>query len=381
MDLQGLIDLFDTNFEQFGELGASVSIRRDGNEILNLAGGYIDREKTRRWTNKTPVLIWSATKGLASACLIHAASEQGIDLESKVNSLWPDYGQNGKGDTTLLHVLTHQAGQPALRDASISILDHHAVVAQLARQTPYWKPGEAHGYHARTFGFLVDELTRRITGGATLGDYFRAVFGNPLGLDLWIGTPAHVENQVAQIFPPRTARVPAGEEAFYKAFTDQDSLTRKAFSTPAGLQVPSRMNDPKVRQHSLPSFGGIGTAEALARFYETLWWSDTIFSADLLRRISTTQCSGKDKVLLLETAYCIGFMKDPTNEDGKSRRIFGPELNAFGQPGSGGSLGFCDPKNRIAFAYVMNQMEQGVFPNEKSLRLVDLLYEKLGVVR
>jgi CubicO group peptidase (beta-lactamase class C family) len=380
MDLQGLIDLFAENFEQSGELGASVSIRSDGQEILNLAGGFIDREKTCPWTNKTLVLIWSATKALASACLIHAASEHGIDLKRKVTSIWPDYGQNGKGDTTLHHVLTHQAGQPALRDPSISILDHRAVAAQLARQMPYWKPGEAHGYHARTFGFLVDELTRRITGGTPVGDYFRAVFGDPFGLDLWIGTPAHVSNDVAQIFAPRVARIPAAEEAFYKAFADHDSLTRKAFSSPAGLQVPSQMNDPKVRQHSLPSLGGIGTAEALALFYELLC-SDTLFSSDLTRRISETQCAGKDKVLLLETAYCIGFMKDPTNEKGKTRRIFGPELNAFGQPGSGGSLGFCDPKNRVAFAYVMNQMEQGVFPNKKSLRLVEYLYEKAGLTR
>ena len=127
MDLQGFIELFAENFDQSGELGASVCIRRNGEEILHLADGYRDREKTLRWTKETPVLIWSATKGLSSACLIHAASEHGIELDRKVVDLWPEYGQNGKADTTLLHVLTHQAGQPALRDPSISILDHDAV--------------------------------------------------------------------------------------------------------------------------------------------------------------------------------------------------------------------------------------------------------------
>jgi CubicO group peptidase (beta-lactamase class C family) len=380
MDPQGLIDLFAENFEHSGELGASVSSRHHGHEVLNLGNGYIDREKTRRWSTKTPVLIWSATKGLASTCLIHAATEHGIDLERRVTSLWPEYGENGKGDTTLRHILTHQAGQPALRDPSISIFDHPAVAAQLARQAPYWKPGEAHGYHARTFGFLLDELTRRITGGTTLGTYFRAVFGDPLDLDLWIGTPAHVANNVAEIFAPQVARIRDTEEPFYRAFANEESLTRKAFSSPAGLRVASQMNDPKVRQHSLPSLGGIGTAEALALFYET-FCSDTIFTPSFIRRVSTTQCSGIDKVLQLETAYCIGFMKDPTNENGKTRRIFGPELSAFGQPGSGGSLAFCDPKNQVTFAYVMNQMEPGVFPNEKSLRLVEYFYDKAGVTR
>ena len=124
MDLQGFIDLFAENFDRSGELGASVCIRRNGEEVLHLADGYRDREKTFPWTKETPVLIWSATKALSSACLIHAACEHGVELDRKVVDLWPEYGQNGKAETTLLHVLTHQAGQPALRDLSISILDH-----------------------------------------------------------------------------------------------------------------------------------------------------------------------------------------------------------------------------------------------------------------
>jgi CubicO group peptidase (beta-lactamase class C family) len=377
MDLQGLTDLFEENFEQLGELGASVCIRRDGEEILHLAGGYRDREKTLPWTKDTPVLIWSATKGLASACLIHAASEHGIELDRKVVDLWPEYGQNGKAETTLRHVLTHQAGQAALREPSVSILDHEGVAAQLARQEPFWKPGEAHGYHARTYGFLVDELVRRITGGTPVGSYFRLVFANPLNLDLWIGVPESVANNVAPIFAPRKARAPNIEAPFYQALADQGSLTRRAFSTPAGLHLPSQMNDPNVRQHSIPSLGGIGTAGALARFYQTLC-SDEIFSWETIHRIATTQCSGKDQVLRIDTAFGIGFMKDPVDENKKIRRIFGPSLHGFGQPGSGGSLGFCDPENRVTFAYVINQMEPGVFPNAKSLRLVDYFYERSG---
>lgn len=380
MDRQRLIDLFAENFDQTGELGASVCILRKGEEILHLAGGYCDREKTLRWTKETPVLIWSATKGLASACLIHAASEHGIALDRKVVGLWPEYGQNGKADTTLLHVLTHQAGQPALRDLSTSILDHDAVVGQLARQEPFWKPGQAHGYHARTYGFLVDELVRRITQGTPVGTYFRLIFGDPLGLDLWMGIPESMVNEVAPIYAPRKLRTPESEEPFYQALAEQNSLTRRAFATPAGLHATSQMNDPKVRRLSLPSMGGIGTAGALARFYQTLC-SDEIFSSETIRRIAQTQCAGQDQILRIATAFGIGFMKDPLEGNKKARRIFGPELNGFGQPGSGGSLGFCDPENQITFAYVMNQMEPGLFPNAKSLRLVDYFYERSGEIR
>lgn len=377
MDLQGFSDLFAENFEKLGELGASLCIRHHGEEILHLAGGYRDREKTIPWTKETPVLIWSATKGLASACLIHAAFQHGFALDRKVVDLWPEYGQGGKEETTLLHVLTHQAGQPALRDSSISILNHEAVAAQLARQEPFWNPGEAHGYHPKTYGFLVDELVRRLTHGTALGAYFRLVFGDPLDLNLWIGVPASMASEVAPIYAPRQPRTPEAEAPFYQALADQESLTRQAFSTPTGLHSPSQMNDLEVRQHSIPSLGGIGTAAALARFYQALC-SDEIFSSESINRIAATQCTGTDQVLRIETTFAIGFMKDPLNGGQKIRRIFGPEFNGFGQPGSGGSLGFCDPKNGITFAYVMNQMEQGVFPNAKSLRLVDYLYEKSG---
>jgi CubicO group peptidase (beta-lactamase class C family) len=380
MELQGPTDLFAANFEQLGELGASVSVWHKGEEFLSLAGGYVDREKTAPWTIETPVLIWSATKALASACLIHAATANKVELDRRVVEFWPEYGENGKSGTTLLHVLTHQAGQPALRDHSASILDHDAVAAQLAQQAPFWKPGDAHGYHARTFGFLVDELVRRITGGTVLGSYFRTIFGDPLDLKLWIGVPESIVNDVAPIFPPRTLWVPDSEKAFYKALSDPVSLTRNAFSTPSGLHAPSRMNNPKIRQHSIPSLGGIGTASALARFYETLC-EDEIFPVETIRRISETACSGDDQVLQLETAYGVGFMKDPVHGSTKIRTIFGPELTAFGQPGSGGSLGFCDPKNGLAFAYVMNQMEPGLFPNAKSLRLVASLYGQSGVIQ
>jgi CubicO group peptidase (beta-lactamase class C family) len=370
----GIAELFQENFARFGDLGASLCITRQGEQVLNLAGGYCDREKKIPWTSKTPVLIWSATKGLTSACLIHAAWTHGIDLHRKVTDLWPEYGEAGKADTTLLHILTHQAGQAALRDPAISILDHEAVAAQLARQQPLWKPGDAHGYHARTYGFLLDELVRKITQGTPLGTYFQKIFGEPFDLDLWIGIPDSVASRVAPIFAPRKAREPNAEDAFYEALAQPDSLTRKAFLTPAGLHTPSMMNNPEVRRHPLPSLGGIGTAESLARFYALLC-SDRLFRSEKVDQIGRVQCAGPDQVLRINTAFGTGFMKDPLEGGRKIRSLFGPSLCAFGQPGSGGSTGFCDPENEVAFAYVMNQMEPGLLPNAKSLRIVKHFYD------
>ena len=376
IDLGRFIDLFSENFDKFGELGASICIWHDGSQVLNLADGFWDREKTVRWSAQTPVLIWSATKGLASACLLHALSRQNISSERRVVDFWPEYDRNGKGQTTLLHVLSHQAGQPALRDDSISVLDHQAVAEQLATQEPFWVPGEAHGYHPRTYGFLVDELLRRITQCTDIGAYFRETFANPFKLDLWIGAPESVLEGIAPVHAPRKARTQNKEEdRFYEALASPGSLASESFSTPAGFRAPSLMNDPKIRMHPIPSFGGIGTAESLAQFYY-LFGSGELLDTNTIEQVSKLKCSGEDRVLLIPTAFGAGFMKDPVENHNKSRSLFGPSLTAFGQPGAGGSNGFFDPENKVAFAYVMNQMEPGLFPNRKSLRIVKEFYDR-----
>lgn len=373
MNVRPLVDLFEENFAAHGELGASVSIWHRGEEVWNVAGGFEDRNKTRPWTPKTRVLIWSATKGLASACLIHACAEHRLSLERRVAAIWPEYATQGKESTSLLHVLSHQAGQPAVRDTTVSVFDHAGVARALAAQEPFWQPGEAHGYHARTYGFLVDELVRRITGGMPVGAYFRQIFGEPLGLDLSIGIPESLVGKVALIMAPLHAGNNPEEDPFYRALADPGSLSRKAFSTPAGIPSPSSMNDPKVQMHMLPSFGAIGTAESLARFYAAIC-EPGVFDREAITAMSALVTSGEDQVLRVPTAFGAGFMKDPVLDGKKQRDLFGPSTQAFGQPGAGGSHAFADPENNLAFAYLMNQMEPGIFPNHKSLRIVRSVY-------
>jgi CubicO group peptidase (beta-lactamase class C family) len=369
-----LNDLFQENFTKYDELGASVCLWRDDKIVASLGDGFWDREKSRKWTIKTRVLIWSATKGLASACLLHLCDREKIALNRRVAEFWPEYGGNGKAETTLLHVLSHQSGQPALRNREIPFLEREAVAEALAGQEPFWKPGSAHGYHARTYGFLVDELVRRIAG-INVGAYFRNVFATPLGLDLWIGIPQELADDVAPVYAARRTREASGEDPFYNELANQDSLTFKAFTTPAGLMVPSVMNRSEIRTQVLPSFGGIGTAESLATFYYRTFCQPTFFSPERIAELSETVASGIDAILRIPTAFAAGFMKDPISDTGlKLRRLFGPSSLAFGQPGAGGSLAFADPKNNVAFAYVMNQMEPGLLPNPKSLRLVRLVY-------
>jgi CubicO group peptidase (beta-lactamase class C family) len=375
VDLRGLIDCFEENFAKYGEVGASVCVIHEAETVLNIGDGFFDRTNSARWTTSTRVLIWSATKALTSACLLHCCDQSKIALSQRVIEFWPEYGANGKADTTLSQILAHQAGQPALRDPKIQISDHDAVVRALAAQTPFWTPGDGHGYHPRTYGFLVDELLRRISSGLTVAQYFRQMFGDPLGLDLWIGIPEHLVHDVAPIQAPRRPREPSFEDPFYQALADPNSLVRLAFSTPAGSLVPSALNEPEIRMHPLPSFGAIGTAESLARFYYHVLGEPGHLSSKMLSTVAATIFSGRDRILQIPTAFGLGFMKDPiSSTHQKQREIFGPSKSAFGQPGAGGSHAFVDPEQKLAFAYLMNQMEPGLLPNRKSLRLVDRLY-------
>jgi len=365
--------LFQQNFEKFSELGAAVSIWQNGKPILDLYGGFCDARREEPWRADTLVLIWSATKGIGSACVLHVLQEHKIDIHRRVTEFWPEFAQSGKEKITLAQLLSHQAGLCAL-DRRVNTLDYGAVVRALEAQTPLWPPGTAHGYHARTFGFLLDELVRRIAG-RTLPDYWREIFSRPLNLDLWIGLPEKENPRVATIYAAKSGKPPEPEQ-FYRDLVTSGTLARKTFSSPYGLQAISAMNAPAMRAKPIVSFGGIGSAAALAKFYSVLancgkLGNHTFFSEQTIAWMTTTLADGLDRVFQIPTAFSAGFMKDAQDTP---RRIFGPSSNAFGHPGAGGSHAFADPDNRVAFAYVMDQMEQSLLPNEKSLRLVDAIY-------
>lgn len=367
--------LFRENFSRLGELGAAVSVWKRAEEIIDWKGGFRDAHRVTPWTNETIVLLWSATKGLGSACLLHVLQEQKIDLDRRVAEFWPDFGQAGKAAITIGQLLSHQAGLCAL-DESADILNYQEVIGALERQTPLWPPGSAHGYHARTFGFLVDELVRRLAL-RSVSEYWREVFALPLGLDIWIGLPLEQNFRVAVMYAARTGKVPE-PAAFYRQLMEPGTLARRTFSSPRGLHSVSALNAAAVRAEGIVSFGGIGSGRALAKFYAMLanggqWEGRRFFSEQTLGQMTTTLTDGIDRVFQIPTAFSAGFMKDSQKA---TRRIFGPSATAFGHPGAGGSHAFADPLNNLAFAYVMNQMEQAVLPNDKSLRLVDALYGK-----
>ena len=365
--------LFEENFTRFGDLGAAVSVWQNGKSVLELHGGFRDAKREMPWTAETIVLFWSATKGLGSACVLHLLHERGIELTRHVEEFWPEFAQNGKGEITIAQLLSHQAGLCAL-DEIVDVTDHRAVIAALEKQAPLWPPGTAHGYHARTFGFLLDELVRRIAG-ITSSEYWRKTFADPLELDIWIGLPDSEQKRAATIYAAKAGGA-ATPKKFYRDLATPGTLARKAFTSPRGLHAVSAMNSRENRARPIVSFGGIGSATSLAKFYSMLANGGQLngprfFAEETIAQMTTTLASGIDRVFQIPTAFSAGFMKDPPDA---TRRIFGPSSLAFGHPGAGGSHAFADPENGLSFAYVMNQMEQSLLPNEKSLRLVEAIY-------
>jgi CubicO group peptidase (beta-lactamase class C family) len=373
VELERVTALFNENFSRYSDLGAAISVWQRGEPILELHSGFRDATRKQPWTADTIVLFWSATKGLGSACLLHVLQERGIGLEHPVAEFWPEFAQTGKERITLAELLSHQAGLSAL-DGPIDILDYAAVIAALEKQKPLWPPGTAHGYHARTFGFLIDECVRRIAGNS-IAEYWRETFANPLNLDVWIGLPESELHRTATIYAAKAGGEQSPAE-FYRQLATPGTLVKKTFTSPAGLHSVAAMNTKENRARDIVSFSGIGSASSLAKFYAVLANDGQMdgrryFKTETIAQMKTTLASGIDRILQIPTAFSAGFMKDPPQS---SERIFGPSGSAFGHPGAGGSTAFADPENGISFAYVMNQMEQSLLPNEKSLRLVDAVY-------
>ncbi len=369
-------EVFAQNFRERGEIGASVSVWHGEEEIVSLAGGHMDRERTREWTTETLVPVWSATKGPAAVACLLALDEAGLTLDARVCEIWPGFAKAGKEQITFAQVLSHTAGLCAL-DTQVSIKEYEAVINAIEEQAPLFSPGTCQAYHARTFGFIIEQIICYLIGNKRLGIYLHERIGVHLELDFWIGLPPDQASRVATLYPGKL-RTGSAQDSFLQAMNTRGSLSQRAFQSPAGLNSIQQMNQPETWALGLASMGGVGTASALGKFYAMLanggrWGGRQVVPERVIQALGQTLSQGMDAVLCSDIAFSAGMMRDPVDAVGKkTRALFGSSLTAFGHPGAGGSLCFADPERSLSFAYVMNQMEVGVLPGEKALKLVEV---------
>jgi len=323
MDRLAIESVFEENFTQYGELGASVSVWKDGEEILSLSKGWCEKEQNREWNKDTLIPIYSATKGPASATLLMLLEENGLTPESRVCQVWNDFPND---QATFAEMMSHQCGLTAL-DLQANVFDYNSVIEAIEAQEPNWELGDGHGYHPRTYGFLLDECVRLLTG-ERLGKVWQDRIASELDLELFIGLPESEFGRVAQLYPGKMDKAEL-ESGFYKEFNQANTLVRKAFNSPKGLNGVHEMNTPDAWQSGLPAMGGVSTASALAAFYQAAIGKIDFFSDDVLEWMQESQIMGDDLVLITPTHFTCGFQKDPLDARGNKMRMnYGTSLSA-----------------------------------------------------
>lgn len=358
------------------EAGAGVAVTIDGQTVVDIWGGYIDSRHTSPWQKDTLVNVFSTTKGITALCALRLVEADLLNLDKPVEHYWPGFGKNGKENITTRHLLSHQAGLPAIREQlpDEALYNWDAMCNSLANEKVWWEPGTDHGYHAVTYGWLVGEVIHRITG-KTVGQYFKQELAGPLGLEFHIGLNDEQISRVARM-------------GYYKNTTGEHlPLVEEMADNPTGMislaflnpfSIATGTNTETWRRAEIPSINGHSTARALARLYGALACGGELDGVHLLNKDTLDLCyeetsHGTDLVLKVKTRFSHGFMLSQDRDDAR----FGPGKRTFGHPGAGGSLGFADPDARIGFGYVMNKMGPHILLDPRASRLIDAVYECL----
>lgn len=362
-------DEFARNFAERGEVGAGVCVIHQGETVVDLVGGWADLECTRPWAPDTLVNFYSVGKAFVALSVLQLVDAGEIDLDDPIAAVWPEFAAEGKDGATVRHALCHRAGVPAIRQPMTNddLWSWTRMTDALAATAPFWEPGTRHAYHTNTYGHLVGEIGRRVTG-VKPGEWLRRV-ADPLDADVWWGLPDAEQHRCAELIwnGPNPGVV---ADFDFSAFAGDELMTMMSYFNPPGYSSAGLVNTREWRAAQIPATNGHGTATGVARIYAALLEPDRILSPAVLAEATRPQSEGFCPVLGEEVTFGLGFK--PTTP----RRPFGPNPRAFGHFGTGGALGMADPDAGIAIGYVMND----VLPRWQSTRnraLIDAVYRSL----
>ena len=374
MEIQGECDpqfskvkeTFEKLYREDREIGSCFAVYKDGNPLVDLWGGFQDKDKTKPWQKDNLVTVYSTTKGVAAFCIALAMEKGLLKYEEKVSTYWPEFASNGKEDITIGMLMSHQAGicSPETRNVD-DYYNQNLMAEKLAGMTPIWEPGTASGYHSMTFGWLTSELILRVTG-KSLGTFFREEVGDQHEIDFFIGLPESEDHRVAELVPFDIVRNENSEQQV--ELTDAQKSQRNSAGT---LDI---QNTKEWRQAEIPSANGQGNAGGLAKLYSLIVPEDNnlkLLKDDTVNQMTTMQIEGRDLVLAVQVRWGVGFILN------KHKIIYGPIEGAFGHSGYGGSCAFGDPENKIGVSYVMNRMLDNFNADGRSIELINATYDCL----
>lgn len=352
---------FANNFADGGEIGAACAVVLDGEAVVDLWGGRSAPRGDAPWTEETVAPVHSSSKAVAALMLARAVEAGALDYDAPVAEYWPDFAQNGKDDVTVAQALSHQAGLCGfpMKIDPMEWLDWDALCARLAAMPPLWEPGEWSGYHPRTFGYLAGEIFRR-AAGRDLADAFAAEFP---GLDF-----AFAPARLAPGASVAEMRKPSAPPALGPLNPYKEAAFLKPWSGP-----PMRAD---LSHHVNFGASGIGSARALAELMHVFATGDGAGATARLSRKTIDAARrerivGEDLVLPFRLSYGAGVMRNA------GAALFGPNENAFGHYGAGGSCVVADPDHGFGFAYVTNKMSNLLIDDPRPLRLLDAFYSAL----
>lgn len=381
-EFEGVRRAFLENFAERNELGAAVAVWVDGQLVVDLWGGHADAARTRPWRGNTLASVYSGSKGLISTC-IHLLAERGeLDLDAPIARYWPEFGQAGKQDITLAMVLAHRSGVIGPREPIdlAEVTDWDAVCARIAAADPWWPPNTAQGYQVVTFGFILGEVVRRVTG-RTLGQYLRTEIAEPIGADIHIGLPAIEHRRCAEIVNKPTVRYLVADAGVGAPPRTLDDHPMAGWAVSMGFVPDDELGARDIaawRTAEFPSTNAHVSALGMATFYNALA-CEKLLSREHMERARTSQ-GGYDPDVVLgarvaDHGWGLGYMLN-------QRRVAGPNPRIFGHGGSGGSFAFVDLEHRIGYAYVMNYFDATKCnADPRTVALSDEVYAVLGVTR
>lgn len=325
-----------------GDLGGAVAVFVDGEPVVDVWGGFADAGRVRAWERDTIVNVFSVTKTMTALCALVLIDRGELDPDAPVARYWPEFAAAGKQNVLVRHLLSHTAGLPDWEGPVEEVYDWTTATARLAGQAPQWEPGTAAGYHSLTQGFLVGEVLRRITG-RSVGEFFAAEVAGPLGADFHLGLGPEDDRRVALTVPP------PGKDEDYAASAPGRDATPTAATT---LRVRDG-NSLAWRRAQIPAASGYGNARSVALVQSLLACGGTVGGVRVLSpegcaRAREVQFEGEDRVLGMPARYGLGY------------GLFG---GALGWGGWGGALVWVDPDERLAMAYVTNQMREPAADN------------------
>lgn len=344
--------------------GAAICIYHRGEAVVDLWGG--DRTDEDAWESDSVAMCFSTTKGVASTALHILADRGEVDYDERVATYWPEFAANGKADITMRHVLTHSAGLHRIRslvDHGTRLHDWDHMVEALAAAEPAYEPGSRHGYHALTYGWLVGEVVRRVSG-QEIAAFVDTEIARPLDLDgLYIGLP---ESERGREAPLSALNFPKIGNRHLQQFgkrisTEMGKLvsaipgplnTRRMINALAPRNVEEALYGPGVMDAAVPAANGFFTARSLGRMYAALaGWGEVdgvrILSEETVGKISSVQRRGRDHVLVMPMDWRLGYHRVFTTR--------GPLSTGFGHFGFGGSGAWADPSRELALGFVCSR--------------------------